>query len=57
VSAGNEQAECVYCGAVADLVADEEIETLWYCRRCLARRDEHRDLIAGGCDADDPSYE
>ena len=51
------QRECVYCRAIADLVADEFIEELWYCRACLARRDEHRDIIAAGCDAEDPTYE
>lgn len=56
VEAGN-QRECVYCGAATDLVADEFIEELWYCRACLARRDEHRDIIAEGCDAEDPTYE
>ncbi len=53
----DEHRACVYCSATDDLVADEHIEELWYCRPCLARRDEHRDIIARGCDADDPSYE
>lgn len=52
-----EQRECVYCGAREELVADEHMEALWYCRACLARREEHRAIIAEGCEDEDPSFE
>jgi len=52
-----ERPQCVYCGASVDLVADEHIEALWYCRPCLTRRLEHQFLVEEGCDSDDPSHE
>lgn len=57
MSAGETRPHCVYCGSTEDLVADEHLEELWYCRPCLKRRDEHQEIIDHGFEDEDPTFE
>lgn len=49
-----EQAKCVYCGAVTDLVADEDTEDLYYCRTCLEKHQRHDRQISERGEAEPP---
>jgi len=40
-----EKAACVYCGATGDLVPDENVEDLFYCRTCLDKHIRHGQQI------------
>jgi len=48
---------CVFCGAEKDLVADEEMEEVWYCTDCLKKRDEHQEVIDYGFEDEEPQHE
>lgn len=50
-----EPASCVYCGAVGALVADREIEGLYYCSRCWERFDRQNRQIEERGEAEPPA--
>ncbi len=57
---GNDQRKersCVYCGAPDELVADEHLDEVWYCKSCLKRRKAHQEIIDHGFDDEEPRYE
>ena len=49
-----DQPKCVYCGAAEDLVADEDLEDLYYCRSCLEKHQRHERQIAERGEAEPP---
>jgi hypothetical protein len=49
-----EQPTCVYCGTMDDLVADEELEDLHYCRTCLEKHLRHDQQIEERGEAEPP---
>lgn len=51
---GKEQAKCVYCGATDDLVPDQDLEDLFYCRSCLEKHLRHGEQIAERGEAEPP---
>jgi len=51
---GKERAVCVYCGATEDLVADENLADLHYCRVCLDKHVRHREQITERGEAEPP---
>ncbi len=51
---GTEQAKCVYCGATEDLVPDQDLEDLFYCRSCLEKHLRHGEQIAERGEAEPP---
>ncbi len=53
----SEMEHCVFCGAEKDLVADEEMEEVWYCTDCLKKRDEHQEVIDYGFEDEEPQHE
>ena len=52
-----EDLQCVYCGSKEDLVEDENLEEIWICGACLARRDAHQSAIDYGFDDEEPAVE
>jgi hypothetical protein len=48
---------CVYCGVTEDLVADEHLEEVWYCKPCFGRRDAHQEIIDHGFDDEEPTHD
>lgn len=51
---GTERAACVYCGAGEDLVPDENVEELFYCRTCLDKHIRHGQQITERGEAEPP---
>jgi len=51
---GKEQVKCVYCGATDDLVADQDLEELFYCRSCLDKHLRHGEQISERGEAEPP---
>lgn len=51
---GTEQPRCVYCGASEDLVADPDVEDLFYCASCLEKHRRHGEQIAERGEAEPP---
>jgi hypothetical protein len=49
-----EQATCVYCGTTEDLVPDENVEDLFYCRTCLDKHIRHGQQITERGEAEPP---
>jgi len=49
-----ESAACIYCGATEDLVPDENMEDLYYCRTCLDKHLRHRQQISDRGEAEPP---
>lgn len=49
-----EQPTCVYCGTTDDLVADEDLEDLHYCRTCLEKHLRHNQQIEERGEAEPP---
>jgi len=49
-----EPRKCVYCGATEDLVADHEIEDLFYCNACLEKHLRHDQQIDERGEAEPP---
>lgn len=43
-----EQARCVYCGTADDLVEDQNLLDLYYCRTCLEKHRRHDQQIERG---------
>ena len=53
---GDERPECSLCGAREELIADEHIEGLFTCRRCLERVANQNERIREGLE-DEPEAE
>jgi hypothetical protein len=51
---GREPYACVYCGATEDLVPDQDIEDLHYCRTCLEKHLRHDRQIEERGEAEPP---
>jgi hypothetical protein len=52
-----EEACCVYCGSTEELKADPNLEDIWVCGPCLAKRDDHQSVIDFGFDDEEPAIE
>jgi|APFre7841882590_1041340.scaffolds.fasta_scaffold59323_2 hypothetical protein len=51
---GREKPMCVYCGATDDLVADQDLEDLYYCQTCLEKHVRHGQQIEERGEAEPP---
>jgi hypothetical protein len=49
-----EKPMCVYCGATDDLVADQDLEDLYYCQTCLEKHVRHGQQIEERGEAEPP---
>jgi len=56
VTPPDDRPECCLCGARGDLVADEHVEGLFTCRRCLERVAAQNERIRKGLE-DEPEAE
>ena len=48
---------CVYCGSEEDLKEDPNLEDIWICAACRAKRDDHQAVIDHGFDDEEPKIE
>ena len=48
---------CAICGSEKNLQPDPNLDEVWICEVCLARRDDHQAAIDHGYDDEEPRIE
>ncbi len=48
---------CALCGSEIELQPDPNVDGIWVCAACLARRDDHQAAIDHGYDDEEPKIE